>query len=152
MELPLFDQVAEVVRSLTPDELGDLRIRTHRRGIKVWFDADKPPREHYEAQLLARRHVDGETGMAMEIGFHAEHRETEHNISAIATITVTEPRWRAIQGRDAEVGEFYGAENWRRVSEAWLEPNLEDPELPFEVGSRLVDYLEAIEPARRSER
>ncbi len=148
MELPLFDQIADVVRSLTPDELGDLRLRTHRRGIKVWFDTEKPPREHYEAQLLARRHVDGKEGMAIEIGFHAENRETEANTAAIDGIELTEKKWRKILGKDAEIGEFYGASNWRRVSEAWIEPDLEDPELSFEVASRLVDYLEAIEPAR----
>lgn len=148
MELPLFDQVADVVRSLTPEELGELRLRTHRRGIKVWFDTEKPPREHYEAQLLARRHVDGKDGMALEIGFHAENPDTEANTAAIDGIGTTEKKWRKILGTDAEVGEFYGASNWRRVSEAWIEPDLEDPELSFEVASRLVDYLEAIEPAR----
>lgn len=148
MELPLFDQVADVVRSLTPEELGELRLRTHRRGIKVWFDSDKPPREHYEAQLLARRHVDGKDGMALEIGFHAENQDVDRNGATIDGIGRTEKKWRRILGQDAEVGEFFGASNWRRVSEAWIEPDLEDPELAFEVASRLVDYLEAIEPAR----
>lgn len=149
MDLPLFDQVADVVRSLTPEELGALKMSTHRRGIKVWFNTEKAPREHYEAQLLARRHVDGGDGMALEIGFHAENRETDRNTAAIDGILTSEKTWRKILGRDAEVGPFYGADNWRRVSEAWLEPDLEDPELSFEVASRLVDYLEAIEPARR---
>lgn len=148
MELPLFDQVADVVRSLTPEELGELRLRTHRRGIKVWFDSEKPPREHYEAQLLARRHVDGKDGMALEIGFHAENTDADANGATIEGIGRTEKQWRKILGDDAEVGEFFGAPNWRRVSEAWVEPDLDDPELVFEVASRLVDYLEAIEPAR----
>lgn len=148
MELPLFDQIADVVRSLTPEELGEIKMSTHRRGIKVWFDTEKAPREHYEAQLLARRHVDGSDGMALEIGFHAENRETKQNTAAIDGIMKSEKKWRKILGKDAEVGPFYGADNWRRVSEAWLEPDLEDPELTFEVASRLVDYLEAIEPAR----
>lgn len=153
VELPLFDQVADVVRALTPDELGELRLRTHRRGIKVWISpagtrTDKPPREHYEAQLLARRHVDGNEGMALEIGFHAEHPDAEANVSAVEGIGRTEKRWRKILGDDAVVGEFFGAPNWRRVSETWIEPDLDDPELSFEVASRLVDYLEAIEPAR----
>ncbi|MEM7275265.1 MAG: hypothetical protein AAF547_19470 [Actinomycetota bacterium] len=146
MELPLFEQVADVVRSLTPVELGELRLSTHRRGIKVWFDTAKPPREHYEAQLLARRHVDGADGTALEVGFHAEHRDTERNVASIDGVLATETTWRKILGTDAEVGPFFGAENWRRVSEAWLDVDLEDPELPFEVASRLVDYLEAIEP------
>ena len=43
---------------------------------------------------------------------------------------------------------FFGAENWRRVSEAWVEEDLDDPDLAFEIASRLVDYVSAIEPAR----
>ena len=148
MDLPLFDQVADVVRSLTPEELGELKLRTHRRGIKVWFNTEKAPREHYEAQLLARRHVDGKDGMALEIGFHAENPEAKTNATILADIVKSEKKWRKILGDNAESGEFYGAANWCRVSEAWLEPDLEDPELSFEVASRLVDYLEAIEPAR----
>ena len=54
MELGLFDEVAEAVRALTPDEHGDIRVRSHRRGVKVWFGTVKPPREHYEAQQLPR--------------------------------------------------------------------------------------------------
>lgn len=149
MELPLFEQVADALRSMTPEELGELRFRAHRRGIKVWFDTETAPREHYEAQVVARRHIDGRDGLALEIGFHAEHRETDRNVEAITTIEANEDRWRTILGQEAEVGPFFGAEHWRRVSEAWLEPDLDDPELPLEVASRLVDYLEAIEAARR---
>lgn len=149
MELSLFDQVADVVRSLTPAELGELRCQARRRGVKVWFDTTKAPREHYEAQLLSRRHVDGRHGMALEIGFHAEHHDTDRNAEALAAITRAESTWREILGDEAEAGTFFGAENWRRVSEAWLDPDLDDPELPIEIASRLVDYLEAIEAARR---
>jgi len=28
----------------------------------------------------------------------------------------------------------------------WLEPDLDDPDLAFEMAARLVDYLHAIEP------
>lgn len=148
MELPLFEQVADAIRSLTPEELGELRWRSHRRGIKVWFDTETAPREHYEAQVVARRHIDGRDGMALEIGFHAEHQDLERNIEAVAAIEASEKTWRKILGREAEIGPFFGADNWRRISEAWFEPDLDDPELPVEVASRLVDYLEAIEAAR----
>lgn len=148
MELPLFEQVADAVRSMTPDDLGQLQFRTHRRGIKVWFDTETSPREHYEAQVIARRHIDGLDGMAIEIGFHAEHPDADRNIQAVTTIEANESTWREILGQEAEIGPFFGPENWRRVSEAWLEPDLDDPELPLEVASRLVDYLEAIEAAR----
>lgn len=149
MEQPLFEQVGEAVRSMTPDELGVFRSRSHRRGVKVWFDTDKPGREHYEAQLLPRRHVDGSDGMALEVGFHAEHREPERNDEVIAHLATTSKQWRRELGAEAEVGEFFGNDGWRRVSEVWIEPDLDDPELVIEVAARLVDYVSAIEPARR---
>lgn len=146
MELPLFDQVNDLVRALTPAELGLLRSRTHRRGMKVWFDNDKPTRSHYEAQVLARRHVDGIDGMAIEIGFHAEHREVAINQTILSDLERSESTWRKILGDPAQAGVFYDAPDWRRVSEAWIEPDLDDPDLAFEVASRLVDYLMAIQP------
>lgn len=148
MELGLFDEVAEAVRALTPDEHGDIRVRSHRRGVKVWFGPVKPPREHYEAQQLPRHYVDGVSGMAIEIGFHAENPDVEANDIAVGALAAAERKWRKSLGAEAEIGEFYGAANWRRVSEAWIEPDLDDPELPFEVASRLVDYLTALEPVR----
>lgn len=145
----MFDQVDDLLHAFTPDELGTLHSRAHRRGVKVWFDVIKAPREHYEAQLLARRHVDGTDGMALEIGFHAEHPDQERNQAAIDKLLGREKAWRRVLGAEADVGPFFGAANWRRVSEAWLEPDLDDPELAFEVASRLVDYLTAIEPVLR---
>ncbi len=145
MELPLFDQVNDLVRAMAPEDLNGLRSRAHRRGVKVWFDSEKPGREHYEAQLLARRHVDGVDGTALEIGFHAEHSSEKDNEHVLARL-VAEDSWRTSLGTEAQVATFFGAENWRRVSEAWVEPDLDDPDLAFEVGSRLVDYLIALEP------
>lgn len=149
MELPLFDQVDDLLHALAPDDLGTLRSRAHRRGVKVWFDSEKAPREHYEAQLLGRRHVDGVDGMALEIGFHAENPDRDANEAVIAHLEKAGKTWRRILGDEAEVGPFFGADNWRRVSEAWIEPDLDEPELAFEVASRLVDYLSAIEPVLR---
>jgi len=150
MDLPLFDQVAEAVRSMTPPDLGPVRLRAHRRGVKVWFATEKPPREHYEAQLVPRRHIDQADGMALEIGFHTEHPDSERNAAVLADLIEREADWRQILGDEAEAGPFFGADNWRRVSEAWFDVDLDDPELGFEVASRLVDYLEAIEPLRRA--
>ena len=148
MELGLFEEVADVVRTLMPDELGAPRVRAHRRGIKVWFGPVDVPREHYEAQQLPRRHVDGRDGLALEIGFHAEHRDVDDNDEVVDRLAGAEARWRPDLGSEAEVGEFFGAAHWRRVSEAWIEPDLDDPELAFEVASRLVDYVSALEPIR----
>lgn len=149
MEQLLFHEVADVVRTLAPQDLGEVHINADRRGIKVWFNTAKASQEHYEAQQLRRHHVDGKDGLAIEIGFHAEHPGVDANEAAIAHIAKTEKKWRKVLGAEAEVGEFYGAPNWRRISEAWLEVDFEDPELAFEVASRLVDYLVAIEPARK---
>lgn len=148
MDVPLFDQVGELVRAMAPEKLGTLRLRSHRRGLKVWFETEKPPREHYEAQVLARRHVDGTDGIAIEVGFHAENRDEAQNQAAIDTLLVSEKKWRKELGAEAEVAPFYGAADWRRISEAWIEPDLEDPELAFELASRMVDYLTALEPRR----
>ncbi len=147
MELSVFDEVAELVRAMTPESIGKVHVRAHRRGVKVWFDTDMAGKEHYEAQMLSRRYVDSTDGMAIEIGFHSEHKETPKNIAVINTITATEKTWRKELGSEPEVEVFFGADNWRRVSEAWIEPDLDDPEIAFEIASRLVDYVTAIQPA-----
>jgi len=150
LETHLFEQVADAVRSMMA-ESPTLRLRTHRRGVKAWFGAEsKPTREHYEAQVMARRHIDGVDGMAIEIGFHAEHKDVALNEQALASLLTKEKSWRRQLGAEAEAGVFYGADNWRRVSEAWIEPDLDDPELAFEIAARLVDYLSAIEPVLSS--
>lgn len=167
MELPLFEQVAELIRALIPEDPRtggsgsrgrsskdqpeserELRVRAHRRGVKVWFSTAKPPKEHYEAQLMSRPDVDGRQGMALEIGFHLENRDAADNEQALALLVGSEKSWRKILGSEAQAGEFFGGGNWRRISEAWIEPDLEDPELSFEIASRLVDYLVALEPVR----
>lgn len=133
---------------MSPEEIGAVRVRAHRRGVKVWFDTDAATKEHYEAQLLSRKYVDGRNGMAVEIGFHSEHKEQAKNIEVIERVMTTEKKWRRELGKEPEVDVFYGADNWRRISEAWIEPDLDDPEITFEIASRLVDYVSAIEPAR----
>ena len=148
MELSVFDEVAELVRAMSPEEIGAVRVRAHRRGVKVWFDTDAATKEHYEAQLLSRKYVDGRNGMAVEIGFHSEHKEQAKNVEVIERVMTTEKKWRRELGKEPEVDVFYGADNWRRISEAWIEPDLDDPEITFEIASRLVDYVSAIEPAR----
>ncbi len=148
MDIPLFDQVDDLLRALAPQELGEVRSRVHRRGVKVWFDTDKPPRDHYEAQLLGRSHVDGIDGVALEIGFHVEHSDAGPNQAALDQLLENEDSWRPHLGPVAQSGAFFGAPNWRRISETWIEPDLDDPDLAFEVASRLVDYIGALEPHR----
>ena len=146
--MPLFSEVADLVQAMVPPELGTLRTRSHRRGVKVWFDTEKPGREHYEAQLLSRRHVDGDEGTAVEIGFHSEHPDEARNSEIVAALAAAESTWRAELGTSAELAPFLGAANWRRLSECWIEPDLDDPELAFELAARVVDYVTALEPLR----
>jgi len=86
--------------------------------------------------------------MAVEIGFHAEHKDQAKNVAVIDRLTKSQKQWRKELGKHPEIATFYGADNWRRVSEPWIEPDLEDPEIAFEIASRLVDYVSVIEPAR----
>ena len=147
--MQLFEAVAEAVRGLAPTELGDFHHRTQRYGTKIWFGESDPPREHYEAQVISPDHVADAEVLAIEIGFHAEHRDPALNERAIAILRSGEGRWRKVLGDDAAIGDFLGREGWRRVSETWPDPDLDDPDLGMELASRLVDYATALEPARR---
>ena len=146
----MFDEVADALRSLLPQELGEPRYRARRYGIKVWFGGAAPPREHYEAQVVGARHVEDAEVLGLEIGFHAEHQRPADNDAVIAHLSESEPVWRNVLGEEATVGVFLGgADTWRRVSETWPDPDLSDPDLGFELATRLVDYVTALEPVRR---
>jgi hypothetical protein len=149
VELQLFDEVGEVLRGLVPSSLGELRCRHHRYGIKVWFDAEKPTREHYEAQVIGAKHVPKATVLAIEVGFHSEHRDPAENERVLKELLVDEKRWRKAIGGDAVAGEFIDDRHgWRRVSETWPDPDLGDPDLPMDLAARLTDYISALEPLR----
>jgi hypothetical protein len=145
----LFEEVAEVVRGLVPRELGTVRQRSHKYGVKVWFDTEKPTREHYEAQIVGKRYVPEANVLAIELGFHAEHPKVADNEATIAVLLERERTWRKTLGKEAVVGEFLGRDSWRRISETWADPDLNDPELVLELGTRLTDYITVIEPLRR---
>jgi hypothetical protein len=153
VELPLFEEVGEVVRGLVPRDFGELRCRARRYGIKVWVGGpaalDRAPREHYEAQVLSPRAVEGARVLVLEIGFHAEHPDLALNEAAVSALVAVEKKWRRVVGAEAEVGPFLGkADLWRRISETWVDPNLSEPDLAWEVGARLTDYICALEPLR----
>ena len=61
-----------------------------------------------------------------------------------------EPTWRAGLGDEAEAGPFLGMDEWTRISEVWPAPDPDDPEMPMEIAARLADYIDAIEPPRRT--
>ena len=149
MELALFEAVAEGCRSLVPSDLGVLRVRPRSYGLKAWIGPSEPPRAHYEAQVVSPKHVPGAEHLAVEVGFHLEHRSMEENDAVLADLVRQERAWRPVLGADAVAGPFIGrAENWRRVSEVWLDPDLGDPDLAMELALTLTDYICAIEPLR----
>jgi hypothetical protein len=149
VELQLFDEVGEVLRGLVPPELGALRTKHHRYGIKVWFGPAQPTREHYEAQVIAARHVAEAEALALEVGYHAEHRDPAENEQALARLRAGEARWRKVLGADPVAGEFIDDRHgWQRLSETWADPDLGDPDLPFELATRLTDYITVLEPLR----
>lgn len=145
----LFADAGDAVHSLLPPGLGEPRLRSHRYGLKVWFAADKPAREHYEAQVIGVKHVPAAEFLALEIGFHAEHPKLADNEAVLAHLLVEEKRWRRSLGRAAEGGEFLGRPGWIRVSETWPDPDLGDASLALDMATRLVDYITAVEPALR---
>jgi len=152
MDLQLFDEVGEVLRGLLPEELGALHTKHHRYGIKVWFGPAKPTREHYEAQVIGAKHVAEAKVLALEVGFHAEHRDPEDNERALARLVAQDQRWRKALGKDAVAGAFIDDRHgWQRVSETWPDPDLGDPDLPLELATRLTDYITALEPLRAAD-
>ncbi|MEL7209639.1 MAG: hypothetical protein AAGK32_15620 [Actinomycetota bacterium] len=146
--MELFEEVAEAVRGLVDGSAGPMRHRTHRYGTKIWFGDPEPPREHYEAQVIGAGQVPEAEVLALEIGFHAEHRKEADNVAALEPLLATEAEWRAELGDEPVAGTFLGRDGWRRLSETWADPDLDDPELGTELALTLVAYVTAIEPRR----
>lgn len=149
MELHLFEHTGELVRTMVSDTGPALRYRAHRRGVKIWFGPEKPTRFHYEAQLIPNRLLDepGDDGeAAIEVGFHAEHSDDRRNQAVLEHLDGRRREWLETLGHEAELGPFLGNQRWGRLSEVWRGDDLDDPDLAFELASRLVDYVEAVEP------
>lgn len=150
MEQSLFEQVADALGGMVDPELGVLRTAPRRWGIKVWFDAPECPREHYEAQVVGQRHVPEASVLALEVGFHAEHPDEAANIAAVAPLIAQQVVGEEELDGEVVIGEFLGRGSWRRASEVWIDPDLGDPELCFELADRLATYVEVIERRRTS--
>jgi hypothetical protein len=151
MDQSVFEFVADILPGLVPDELGTVHLSAHRYGVKVWFGADKASREHYEAQLVAARDVPGAKVAAIEVGFHAEHTKEKENEAVLAHLLESEKKWRKAVGKEPDATVFLGrATHWRRVSEIWPDPDMDDTDLAFEIAARLTDYVTALEPALRA--
>ena len=152
LALHLFEQVADGLHALLPDDLGPWHQRNHRWGLKLWFgDAAKPGKEHYEAQVVGAHHVPGATSLALEVGFHAEHADPAANAAALARLGgAAEKRWRRVLGAEPVVGPFLGHDGgWLRLSETWPDPDMTDPDLALELAARLTDFASVLEPLRR---
>jgi hypothetical protein len=150
VELSIFEEAGEALRGLAPPDLGEYRHRAHRYGVKVWFGPSTPTREHYEAQVVGPDADRRARVLAIEVGFHAEHPKAEENDAVIAHLLASEKQWRRVVGKEAQVGDFLGRQdNWRRVSETWPDPDLDDGDLVIEIATRLTDYITALEPIRR---
>jgi len=156
MELGFFERVGDVARMSVDDSAG-MQSRAHRGGVKVWFGEEKAAREHYEAQLVSNRHLDGGDGYVLEIGFHAENRDLTSNQAVLDRILAARSHWKKIIGdcldgpdeivHDIAVADqFLGNATWRRISETWDQPDLDNDELSFEAGARLADYITAFQP------
>jgi hypothetical protein len=147
MELGLFDEVAEAVRGLLPDEFGEPRLRCRTYGLKVWFGPPDPPRAHYEAQVIGADLVEEADVLALEVGFHAEHYDLAHNERILTRLLAHEGEWRPVLGGQAVAGPFIGRpDDWRRLSEVWPDPDLRVDDLAVEVASCLVDYITVVQP------
>lgn len=157
LDLHLFEQVADGLHSLLPPDVGSWHQRNHRYGLKLWFgDKGTPTKEHYEAQVVGAKLVPGATVLALEIGFHAEHPDASANQAVLARLTTpaATKKWRAALGDDAEATGFLGsrAKDWTRLSETWPDPDLSDPDLPFELAARLTDFVVVLQPLLRTGR
>jgi len=148
----LFTQAGDVLRSLLPPELDEAKMRSHRYGIKVWFGSNEPAKEHYEAQVVGARYVPEASTLALEIGFHSENPKVEDNERTLDRLLASERRWRKDLGSDPVGGPFLGRESWRRLSETWADPDLSEPDMAVEVGTRLFEYISALEPLRKTVR
>lgn len=149
IEAHLFAEVAQLVRTMIPDGVGEVHTRSHRRGVKVWFGPSKPTREHYEAQIMPGRYADLD-GAVLEVGFHAEHPEEANNQAVADRLEASTRKWRKELGKPAELDTFYGRDSWRRLSEVWTEVDEldDDPDAAFEIACRLIDYISVVEPIR----
>jgi hypothetical protein len=150
VEQHVFDEAAQALRGLLPAEVGPVQHRAHRYGLKVWpGTAAKATRQHYEAQVVGAKHVPGASLLAIEVGFHSEHPDPAENQRALAALVQAERRWRKALGPDAVAGPFLDDRHgWQRLSETWPDPDLDDPDLGFELAARLTDYITVLEPLR----
>lgn len=151
MSRAFFAQVADALPGFLPPAHRDFQYRVGARNCKVWFASWH---EHYEVQAIARAALRaagiGGTAEALEIGFHAEHPRSDDNDGVLARIAASERAWRKKLGRDPVTGPFVGrreqSDRWRRVSELWDDPRLDEDGAVIEAAERLAAYIRVLEP------
>ena len=139
MSREFFETADDALHGFLPPGLRD--FDSHRTGmnLKVWYEEG---REHYEVQLVS--------GPALEVGFHAEHKDAARNDDVLARLVEGEKGWRKALGRAPKKGPFLGRQkNWRRISEVWDGDGLTE-DAAVEAAERLGAYIEALEPLRRA--
>jgi hypothetical protein len=133
-----FETVDDALHGFLPPSLRDFNSHRTSMNLKVWYEEG---REHYEVQLVS--------GPALEIGFHAEHKDMTRNEDVLDRLVGGEKRWRKALGNTPEAGAFLGRQkSWRRVSEVWDGEGLTE-DAAVEAAERLGAYIEALEPLRR---
>ena len=72
------------------------------------------------------------------------------NDEVLTRLAASERVWRRALGDEPVAGEFIGSSTWRRISEVWDPPDPDDLDAAIEIGARLAEYAQAIEPIRTS--
>lgn len=143
-----YDTVSGLLGNFLPPELRGFSSYFTAHNLKVWYDTDDN-REHYEVQVVSPSVVKNAKAPMLEIGFHSEHKQAEHNEEVLDRLVEREQTWRRALGTEPEVGDFLGRQRvWRRISELW--PEEEADELAVDAAERLAAYIRAIEPIRAS--
>jgi hypothetical protein len=138
MSRAFFETVDDALHGFLPPALRDFDSHRTSMNLKVWYEEG---REHYEVQLVS--------GPALEVGFHAEHKDAGRNEDVLSRLVGGEKGWRKKLGKAPETGAFLGRQkSWRRVSEVWDGEGLTD-DAAVEAAERLGAYIEALEPLRR---
>lgn len=137
---PFYDAVADALTGFLPPSLRGFEWYRTSHNLKLWYA--EGGREHYEVQILKHKRK-----IVLEIGFHAEHKDSGANDDAIGKLVCLEKKWRTKLGSEPEAGAFIGHQSgWRRISELW--DATDDPEMAIDAAERLASYIKVLEPLR----
>jgi len=78
-----FETVEDALHGFLPPALRTFGSHRTSMNLKVWYEEG---REHYEVQLVS--------GPALEVGFHAEHKDVGRNEEILAHLIDGEKQWR----------------------------------------------------------